>query len=150
MANTYTKIHLHFVFGVYSRERILPREGSEDVRRYITGIVQNRNHKMLCINNVPDHFHMLVGFNPTDSPSNLMREVKANTTKFIKEQSWMKFKFLWEEGYGAFSVGYSQIAAKCKYIEDQQKHHQTISFAEEYRMMLKKHDVAYNPEYIFK
>ncbi|MEX0982928.1 MAG: IS200/IS605 family transposase [Bacteroidales bacterium] len=150
MANTYTKIHLHFVFGVLSRDRILPPEGSEEVRRYITGIVQNRKHKMLCINNVPDHVHMLVGFNPSDSPSNLMREVKANSAKFIKEQSWMKFRFQWQEGYGAFSVGYSQIAAKCKYIEDQQEHHRRISFAEEYEMLLRKYDIAFNRKYIFK
>src|SRR6056297_575336 len=112
MANTYTKIHLHFVFGVLSRDRNLPPERYEEVRRYITGIVLNRKHKMLCINNVPDHVHMLVGFNPSDSPSSLMREVKANSAKFIKEQSWMKFRFQWQEGYGAFSVGHSQITAK--------------------------------------
>lgn len=149
MANTYTKIHLHFVFGVLHRARILPPRESVEVRKYITGIVQNRNHKMLCINNVPDHFHMLIGFNPSDSPSNLMREVKANTAKFINEQSWMKFRFQWELGYGAFSVGYSQIASKCKYIENQQQHHQRISFSEEYEMMLRKNDVAYDKRYIF-
>jgi REP element-mobilizing transposase RayT len=149
MANTYTKIHLHFVFVVLLRERILPPRESEEVRRFITGIVQNRNHKMLCINNVPDHVHMLVGFNPSDSPSSLMREVKANSTKFINEQSWMRFRFRWQEGYGAFSVGYSQIAAKCRYIENQQEHHQRISFDEEYEMLLRKNDIAFNRKYLF-
>ena len=149
MANPFTQLHIHFVFGVLYRERILEPKHSEVIRKYITGIVQSRKHKMLFINNVPDHLHMLVGFHPTDSPSEFIKTVKTSSSKFINDQSWMKFRFNWEDGYGAFSVSHKEISNVASYIEKQEDHHKRISFSEEFEILLRKHDIAFNRKYIF-
>ena len=105
---------------------------------------------MITINNMPDHLHLLVGLRPDSSLSDLVRDVKAGSSKFINEKRWVIGRFSWQEGFGAFSYSRSQLGAVIRYIENQQKHHAKKSFREEYVALLEKFGVEYDPRYIFK
>lgn len=149
MANTYTQIHLHIVFAVKGREAAIPPVHAERLYRYISGIVAERGQKLLAINGMPDHLHLLIGLRPTLALSDLMRDVKAISAKFINEQHWMPGKFAWQEGFGAFSYSTSQLPSVIRYIEQQQAHHRRQTFQEEYRSMLEEFGVDYDPRYVF-
>ena len=150
MANTYTQIHIQFVFAVKHRQSVISSKWENDLYKYITGIVKNNNHKMLCINGMPDHVHILVGFHTTQSISDFMREVKANSSKWINEQKLISGKFEWQEGYGAFSYSKSQMPQVINYINNQKEHHQKQSFLEEYKHFLEKFEIEHNLEFSFK
>ena len=120
------------------------------MQKYITGIVQNRKQKMLAINNVPDHLHLLVGFGTTMSMEDLMEEVKAISSKFINDKGWTRGKFEWQRGYGVFSYSRSQMDDVIKYILNQQEQHTKKTFKEEYLEFLKKFDVEYDERYLFE
>ena len=150
MANTYTQIHIQFVFAVKHRQSVISSKWENDLYKYITGIVKNNNHKMLCINGMPDHVHILVGFHTTQSISDFMREVKANSSKWINEQKLVSGKFEWQEGYGAFSYSKSQMPQVINYINNQKEHHQKQSFLEEYKSFLEKFEIEHNLEFSFK
>lgn len=150
MANTYTQIHIQFVFAVKHRQSVISYKWENDLYKYITGIVKNNNHKMLCINGMPDHVHILVGFHTTQSISDFMREVKANSSKWINEQKLVIGKFEWQEGYGAFSYAKSQVPQIINYINNQKEHHQKQSFLEEYKSFLEKFEIEHNLEFSFK
>lgn len=120
------------------------------LRLYITAIVQNNGHKMLAINNVPDHLHMLVGLNPKQSISDLMRLVKGDSSEWINSNTLTKARFNWQEGYGAFSHSKSQVDAVVKYINNKQEHHRKVSFLEEYKKMLSDFSIEFDEKYIFQ
>lgn len=149
MPNTYTQIHLHVVFAVKYRSVCIPPLHAERLYRYITGIVTEREQKLLAVNGMPDHVHLLVGLRPDRAPSDLVRDVKAVSSKFINEQNWLPGKFAWQEGFGAFSYSTSQLPAVIEYIERQQEHHAKRSFHEEYRLLLEKFQVSYEDKYLF-
>jgi putative transposase len=149
MANTYNQVYLHFVFAVNGRQNLLHPKSNDELQKYITGIVQNRKIKMLAINNVTDHLHMLVGFNTLMSISDFMEGVKSISSKFINEKQWIKGKFEWQCGYGVFSYSHSQIDQVAKYILNQQVHHKTSSFKEEYLDLLRQFDIKYVEKYLF-
>jgi len=115
----------------------------------MTGIIQNRGHKLLSIYCNPDHVHIFIGYNPSNALPDLVRDIKTVSTSFINEHKWNKFKFYWQEGYGAFSYSKSQIGNVCRYIENQADHHKKRSFKEEYLDFLKKFNVDYNEQYLF-
>ncbi|MBS1773860.1 MAG: IS200/IS605 family transposase [Bacteroidetes bacterium] len=150
MANTYTQLYIHFVFAVKYRAAVLSYEWDERLRLYITAIVQNHKHKMLAINNMTDHIHMLIGLHPSQSVSELMQFVKGDSSEWINKEQLTRHKFQWQEGYGAFSYSKSQIDTVIQYIANQQEHHKKYSFMEEYKDMLDKFNVEYNEAYIFK
>jgi putative transposase len=150
MAGTYTQIHIHFVFAVDGRASLVHTHFREELERYITGIVQERNHKLLAIYCMPDHTHVLVGKRPSQSESDLVRDIKSNSSKFIHEKRWVKGRFAWQEGYGAFSHSKSQVKDVIAYILNQPQHHQKTSFQEEYREMLKRFEIVYDEQYLFK
>lgn len=150
MANTYTQIYLHVVFAVQARQNLIPKEHKEELHKYITGIVQNKKQKLIAINSMPDHAHVFVGMKPSMALSDLVRDIKNNSSTFINEKKWMRGKFNWQEGFGAFSYGHSQIDAVVKYIQNQEKHHAKKTFKEEYLDMLKKFNVEYDKKYLFK
>jgi putative transposase len=150
MANTYTQIYLHIVFAVEGRQNIIPSQHNDELQKYITGIVAGQNQKLIAINNMPDHLHMLVALQPDIALSDLVRDVKANSSRFINEKHWMMGRFSWQAGFGAFSHSRSQLSAVIRYIENQQKHHAKKSFREEYTALLEKFDVQYDPKYVFK
>jgi REP element-mobilizing transposase RayT len=150
MANTYTQIHLQFVFAVKYRGAIIDKTWKENLYRYITGIVQANNHKLLAINGMPDHIHLFVGMRPTQSVSDLLQDIKGSSSKWINDNELVKGKFEWQEGYGAFSYAMSQIDDVIKYINNQEEHHKNRSFREEYLAFLQKFKVDYDERYIFK
>jgi len=150
MANTYTQIYLHVIFAVEGRQNLIAPERNDELQKYITGIVSGQNHKMIAINNMPDHLHLLLGMRPDAALSDLIRDVKAGSSKFINERRWVSGRFSWQEGFGAFSHSRSQLDDVIRYIQNQQKHHAKKSFRDEYMNLLKKFDVEYDPRYIFK
>ena len=150
MANTYTQIHLQFIFATQFRHGTIDTKWKEDLHRYITGIVQNQSHKLLAINSMPDHVHMLVGMRPVQSVSDLLQDIKADSSKWINDNNLVKGRFEWQTGYGAFSYGVSQISKVIKYIETQEEHHREHTFLEEYNEFLKIFKVEYDERYIFK
>ena len=150
MANTYTQIYIHVVFAVEGRQSLIQPEHNDELQKYITGIVSGQKQKMIAINNMPDHLHLLVGLRPDSSVSDLVRNVKAGSSKFINEKRWVMGRFSWQEGFGAFSHSRSQLDTVIRYIENQQKHHAKKSFREEYVELLEKFSVDYDQRYIFK
>ena len=149
MANTYTRIYLQLVFSPMGHENVIPVKHKEELQKYTTGIIQKRNHKLLAINYMPDHVHIFIGYHPSHPLPDLLRDIKANTSKFINENKWLPGKFQWQEGYGAFSYGHSQIDNVIKYINSQEAHHKKASFKDEYLKLLKKFDIEYDPKYLF-
>lgn len=131
------------------RENIIPVKYKEELQKYTTGIVQNRKHKLLAINFMPDHVHILIGYNPSQSLPDLLRDIKANTSKFINEQKWLPGRFLWQQGYGAFSCGQSQVSYIINYINKQEEHHRQSTFKKEYLTLLEEFEIEYDSKYIF-
>jgi putative transposase len=150
MANTYTQIYIHVVFAVEGRQSLIKPENNEELQKFITGIVSGQKQKLIAINNMPDHLHMLVGLRPDSSLSDLVRDVKAGSSQFIRGKKWVAGRFSWQEGFGAFSYSRSQLGTVIRYIENQQKHHAKRSFRDEYIALLEKFGVEYDPRYIFK
>jgi putative transposase len=150
MANTYTQIYIHVIFAVTGRQNLIDEQHNEELQKYITGIISGQNQKLIAINNMPDHLHLLIGLKSDLSLSELIRDVKANSSRFINERRWCRGKFSWQEGFGAFSYSRSQLGDVIRYIEDQQKHHTTKTFRQEYVELLEKFEVEYDPKYIFK
>jgi putative transposase len=110
MANTYIQIYIQFIFPVQGRQNLIAPLNKESLQRYISGIIKNSNQKLLAIYANPDHIHLLVGFNSLNLKiSDFVRDIKANSSRFINEQKWLNGKFNWQEGYGAFSYSKSQI-----------------------------------------
>jgi REP element-mobilizing transposase RayT len=150
MANTYTQIYIHIVFAVEGRQNLIKPEYNDELQKYITGIVSGQKQKLITINNMPDHLHLLVGLLPDVALSDLMRDVKAGSSKFINERHWVAGRFSWQEGFGAFSYSRSQFGTVIRYIENQQEHHSRQSFSDEYIELLEKFGVQYDRRYIFK
>ncbi len=150
MANTYSQVFLQYIFSVQGKQNLILPKHNEELQKYITGIVQHRKQKLLAINNVPDHLHLLVGFGTIMSIADFMEEVKAISSKFINDQHWIKGKFEWQRGYGVFSYSRSQIDRVIKYILNQQEHHKKQTFKEEYLNFLKKFAVDYDEKYLFE
>jgi len=150
MPNTYTQIHIHAVFSVQNRICLISNGWKDQLYKYITGIVQNNDHKLLIINGMPDHIHVLFGFRPIQSLSALMQDIKGDSSRWINENKLVKGRFSWQEGYGAFSYSKSHVPVVNKYIQNQEIHHRKHTFIEEYVKMLDDFGVDYNERYIFK
>jgi REP element-mobilizing transposase RayT len=150
MANTYTKIYLQFVFAVQDRMSLIRPKWKDELYKYITGIVQNNKHKLIAINGHFNHIHVLVGYKPHQLIPNLLQDIKSGSSKWINKQQFVRGKFQWQEGYGAFSYSHSQIDAVVKYIQNQEEHHRKKSFRDEYLDFLKQFNVSHDERYILK
>jgi len=150
MPNTYTQVYLQFVFAVKYRDEVIHPSWKDNLYQYITGIVQNNGHKMLVINGMPDHLHIFIGMIPNQSVSDLLKDIKRSSSIWINENKFVKGKFEWQEGYGAFSYSKSQIKNVVAYIENQEEHHKKESFKKEYIHFLQKFEIEYDEKYIFK
>lgn len=150
MANTYSQIYVQIVFAVHGRENLIKPEWKEELYKYIAGIVKNHDQKPLAVGGVADHIHILLGIEPSIKLSDLVRDIKSNSSRFINEKKFVRGKFYWQEGFGAFSYSRSQIDAVVKYIQNQEKHHAKKSFKEEYEDFLRRFDVEYNEKYLFE
>ena len=136
------------IFGNNSLLSIVLRK-KEYPMKYITGIVQNHNHKMLAIGTMPDHIHIFIGYNVNHLIPNLVEDIKTSTNAWIKQNRFSKFHFEWQKGYGAFSHSRSQLDTVVKYILNQERHHKKSSFREEYLEILRKNEVKFSDDYIF-
>ncbi|MCC5924624.1 MAG: IS200/IS605 family transposase [Crocinitomicaceae bacterium] len=150
MANTYTQIHIQAVFVVKNRDCVIKETWEDELYKYITGIIQSHGHKVLAINGMPDHLHVLFGLRPSQSLSDLLQDVKTNSSKWINEKKFMKTKFSWQPGYGAFSYSNSHVQRVINYIKNQKNHHKKKTFSEEYKVFLDKFEVDYNERYVFQ
>ena len=150
MANTYTQVHIHTVFAVQNRMSLISDNWEERLYQYITGIIQNHHHKLLVINGMPDHIHILIGLRPAQSISDLMQDIKADSSRWINENKFTFGRFNWQEGFGAFSYSKSQLSSVARYIENQKKHHLKKTFIDEYSKILIDFGIAYDERYIFK
>jgi REP element-mobilizing transposase RayT len=150
MANTYHQIHIQAIFAVKKRTGLIQKEWKDELYKYITGVIQKHDHKLLAINGMPDHLHVFFGMRPTQSLSDLMQDAKGGSSKWINEKQFMKAKFEWQEGFGAFSYSRSQASKVIGYVQNQEVHHRKITFLDEYKKFLKKFEVDYDERYIFK
>jgi REP element-mobilizing transposase RayT len=150
MANTYSQIYLHVVFAVEGRQNLIRPEHNDELQKYISGIVAGRRQKLIAINNMPDHVHLLIGLQPDLALSDLIRDIKAGSSGFIKRKRWVAGRFSWQEGFGAFSYSRSQLDTVIRYIQNQQKHHARKTFRQEYVELLERFGIDYNPRYIFR
>ena len=149
MANTYTQIFIHAVFAVQTRKMLINPAWETDLHQYISGIVRKNGHKLIAINGMPDHLHVFVGMKPNQSLSDLMQDIKADSSKWINQKKLLSVKFNWQKGFGGFSYATSQVDSLVKYINNQKQHHQKIDFIHEYLEILKKFNVDFDPKYIF-
>ena len=150
MANTYSQIYIQIVFAVEGRQNLIDPQRNDELQKYITGIVTAQRQKLIAINNMPDHAHILIGQRPDSMLSDLVGDIKAGSTNFINRNRWVKGRFNWEEGFGAFSYSRSQLDTVISYVQNQQKHHKKRSSRDEYVALLDKFDVPYDERYIFK
>lgn len=149
MANTYTQIYVHVVFAVQERASLLKTEWREELFRYIAGILKNQGIKLIAIGGVEDHIHILFALNPKVALSDLIRDIKANSSKFINDKGFVRGKFYWQEGFGAFSYSRSQVDAVAKYVLNQEKHHANKTFKGEFIELLERFDIEYDEQYLF-
>lgn len=150
MANTYTQIYIQIVFAVKGRQNLISKENREELHQFITGIISNRGQKLFAVFAMPDHVHILVSMSPKVSISDLVRDIKAGSSKFINDKKWMNEKFNWQEGYGAFSYSKSSVDSVVRYILNQEEHHQNKSFKNEYLDFLEKFEIEYDSKYLFE
>lgn len=150
MAGTFTQIYIQIVFAVKNRNALINQQWENDLFKYITGIVQNKGQKMLAINGTDNHIHFLIGMKPTCCLSDLVREIKKSSNVFISDKKFTRFRFQWQEGFGAFSYSHSNLNNVIQYINNQKEHHRKKSFKEEYLDFLNKFEVDYNDEYLFE
>lgn len=150
MTGTFTQIYIQVVFAVKNRDSLIKPEWEERLFQYITGIIKGKKQKMLAINGTLNHIHFFIGMKPSCCLSDLVREIKKSSNEFIKENSLSKFKFSWQEGYGAFSYNLSQVDNVIKYIMNQKKHHQKVTFKDEYIALLKIFEIEYDEKYLFE
>ena len=150
MANTYTQINIHTIFSVKGRENIISNDFRDGLFKYISGILNNNKQFSIAVNGYKDHVHLFFEMHPTISLSEIMRVVKANSSKWINDNRFVKGKFAWQEGYGAFSYSRSQRDEVVKYIINQEKHHRGKTFREEYLQLLQKFEVKFDNHYVFE
>ncbi len=150
MPNTYTQLYIQIVFPVKGRQNLLSKVIRERVFKYMSGIVEELDHKSIIVNGHSDHVHLFVGLNPKQSISDLVKAVKSSSSKFINENEMIESKFEWQQGFGAFSYSKSQIENVYKYILNQEEHHKKRSFKEEYLEFLEKFEIEYDERFLWE
>jgi REP element-mobilizing transposase RayT len=150
VANTYSQIYIQTVFAVDGRLSLIRPDFKEELYKYITGIVRSKKQKLIAINGMSDHVHILIGLKPAMALADLVRDIKADSSDFINRKKWIRGRFCWQEGYGAFSYGHSQLDTIIRYIQNQEQHHRRRSFKDEYLAWLKKFEVPFEEKYIFQ
>jgi REP element-mobilizing transposase RayT len=150
MANTYSQIYIQVVFAVQGRQNLIAPERKEELHKYVTGIVTRQGQKLIEINCMPDHTHVLIGLRPSMALSELVGDIKTGSCNHINENQWVPGHFAWQEGFGAFSYSHSALGGVIRYIQDQVKHHARRTFREEYVQFLKKFELPYDERYLFQ
>lgn len=150
MAGTFSQIYIQYVFAVKGRQNLLHKSWRDEVFKYMSGIIKGKNQKPIIVNGVEDHVHVFVGLRPAMCIADLVRDIKNNSSNFINDQKFIKGKFAWQDGYGAFSYGHSQLDRVYQYILNQEKHHRKRTFKEEYIDLLEKFEIEYDEKYLFE
>ncbi|OQX75586.1 MAG: transposase [Bacteroidetes bacterium 4484_249] len=150
MSSTFSQIYIQIVFAVKGRNNLIQSSWEEELYKYITGIITNKGQKLITINGISDHIHILIGLKPSCRLSDLVREIKKSSNSFIKEKNFTRYKFEWQEGYGAFSYSHSALDNVIAYINKQKEHHRKRTFREEYLDFLKKFEIEFKDEYLFE
>ncbi|HQU32152.1 MAG: IS200/IS605 family transposase [Planctomycetia bacterium] len=150
MAGTFSQIYIQIVFTVKGWENLIDKEWKDDLHKYIAGVIKGKEQKPIIVNGMPDHIHAFVGLRPAMAISDLVRDIKNNSSNFINEKKLVRGKFSWQEGYGAFSYSHSHIQNVYDYILNQEEHHRKKTFREEYIDFLKKFEIEYNEKYLFE
>ena len=149
MPDSYSQIYIQIVFAVKHRDALIDLSWEEQLYQYITGIVQNKDQKMIAINGISNHIHLFIGMKPNCCLSDLVREIKKSSNDFINQKQFTKAKFSWQEGFGAFSYSHSQINDVAKYVMNQKDHHRKKTFKEEYIQFLNNLQIGYDEKYLF-
>ncbi len=150
MAGTFSQIYIQVVFAVKGRQNLLQKPWRDEVFKYMSGIITGKGQKPIIVNGVADHVHLFIGLKPAMCISDLVRDIKNNTSNFINEKNFIQGKFSWQEGYGAFSYSHSQIEHVYEYILNQEEHHRKKTFKEEYIGFLKKFSIVHDEKYLFE
>jgi putative transposase len=150
MAGTFSQIYIQAVFAVKHRENLLQKQWRDDVFKYMSGIIKGKNHKPIIVNGVADHVHLFIGLKPVMAISDLIRDIKNNSSNFINDKKLVPGKFSWQEGYGAFSYSHSQMDDVYQYILNQEEYHKKKTFREEYLKLLQDFDISYEQQYLFE
>jgi putative transposase len=150
MPGTFTQIIIHSVFAVQGRVCLIRDDWEGELHRYITGVIKRKEQKLLAIGGMPDHLHFVIGMKPTCCLSDLVREIKKSSTTFINERGFVRGRFHWQEGYGAFSHSKASLDTVVRYVLNQKEHHRRHTFREEYRILLEEYGIEYNDEYLFE
>ena len=148
MPNTYTQIHLHLIFAVQNRRSLIQNSWKDRLYEYITGVVQINTHKMIIINGMPDHLHIVIGMRPTQSLSDLMQDIKGNSSRWINDNKLVTGKFNWQESYGAFTYSIKEKDIIINYIKNQKEHHKSESFYEEFKRLLVDNKIEFDEKYL--
>ena len=150
MANTFSQIYIQTVFAVSGRLSLITQDFKEELYKYITGIVRKQDQKLISINGMADHLHILIGLRPAMALADLVRDIKSDSSEWINKRKLARGKFGWQEGYGAFSYGHSQLDTIIRYIQNQEKHHRRRSFKDEYLALLRKFEIEFKEKYVFE
>ncbi|MFT3904574.1 MAG: IS200/IS605 family transposase [Niabella sp.] len=150
MSGTFSQIYIQLIFAVKGRYSLIHSSWGETLYKYITGIIKNKEQKLLAINGMPDHIHILIGMKPTCCLSDLIREIKKLFNEFVNDNEFSLSKFQWQEGYGAFSYSHSALNSVIGYINNQKEHHINKTFKEEYKDFLSKLQIEHKDEYLFE
>ena len=149
-SGTFSQIYIQLVLVVKNRKTFLKKEWREEVFKYMSGIVSAKGQKSIIINGVEDHVHLFVGLKPSMRISDLVRDIKNNTTNFINSKKFLDSKFSWQIGYAAFSYSHSHIDHVYHYILKQEEHHKKKTFKQEYMKILEKFNIEFKEEYLFE
>ena len=149
MSGTFTQLYIQVVIAVKGRQNLIAKSWKDELHKYISGIITNKGQKAIIVNGMPDHVHLFIGIKPSMSLSDLVRDVKNNSSNFINKNRWVSGRFSWQEGYGAFSYAHSQIDQVYNYILNQEEHHRNTSFKQEYTTFLRKFQINYDDQYLF-
>ena len=149
MSNTYTQIHIHAIFAVRNREALIAPEWRDNLYKYMNTIITDAGHKTLAIGGTENHVHIFFGYRPAQPLPSLILRIKRETSEWINKEGFSKYRFQWQEGYGAFSHSRSHVSSVIKYILNQESHHKKRSFREEYLDILRKNEVIFDDRYIF-
>ena len=150
MPNTYTQLYVQIVFAVKGRKNLIHESWEEELYKYIIGIIKQKGQMPLAVNGMPDHIHIFVSLSANCSLSELVREIKKSSNKYINDKKLNTAKFQWQNGFGAFSYSHSAISNVTRYVEKQKEHHQNKSFKKEFIEFLDIFQIENNPEHHFE
>lgn len=150
MPGKFTQLYIQIVFAVKGRENLIANNWKTSLHEYLAGIIRGKEQKSIIVNGMPDHIHAFVGLNPAMRISDLVRDLKNNSSNFINDNRFVKGRFSWQEGYGAFSYSHSHIGNVYDYILNQEIHHKKKTFRGEYLEFLNKFEIEYDEKYLFE